>query len=164
MNQKLGLSFKDVMSLVSTGVSVLTFLESSLVFGCTISSLVSVNIQEDNPEVLFVLKKDSFFGNKIRSSLFFTINVLSADQGDLSKIYSTDRDQDIASESNWYIDKGFAVIRGCRSIINCQLSKVYDSHAADIFIGSVLSYSGDAEKSALLYDARSYGIFESFNQ
>ncbi len=36
--------------------------------------------------------------------------------------------------------------------------------SVDIFIGSVLSYSGDAEKSALLYDARSYGIFESFNQ
>ena len=164
MNPKSRLSFKDVMSLVSTSVSVLTFLESSVVFGCTISSLVSVNIQEDNPEVLFVLKKDSLFGNKIRSGLFFTINVLSSDQGDLAKLYSTNRDPDIASESNWHMDKEFAVIRGCRSVVNCKLSKVYDSHAADIFIGSVLRYSGDSEKSALLYDARSYGIFESFNQ
>ena len=156
--------FRDVMSLVPTSVSVLTHLENNLIFGCTISSLVSVNISEETPEIVFVLKKDSLFGNKIRTGLFFSINVLSSDQSDLAKIYSTSRDPDIASEANWHVDKRFAVIRGCRSVINCQLSKVYDSHAADIFIGSVLSYSGDAEKSALLYDARSYGIFESFNQ
>ena len=156
--------FRDVMSLVPTSVSVLTYLEDNLIFGCTISSLVSVNISEETPEIVFVLKKDSLFGNKIRSGLFFTINVLSSDQGDLAKVYSTSRDPDIASELNWHADKRFAVIRGCRSVVNCQLSKVYDSHAADIFVGSVLSYSGDAEKSALLYNARSYGIFDSFNQ
>ena len=156
--------FRDVMSLVPTSVCVLSYLENNLIFGCTISSLVSVNISEETPEIVFVLKKDSLFGNKIRTGLFFTINVLSSDQSDLAKIYSTSRDPDIASEANWHMDKRFAVIRGCRSVINCKLSKVYDSHAADIFIGSVLRYSGDAEKSALLYDARSYGIFESFNQ
>ncbi len=156
--------FRDVMSLVPTSVSVLTHLENNLIFGCTISSLVSVNISEENPEIVFVLKKDSLFGNKIRAGIYFTINVLSSDQSDLAKIYSTGRDPDIASEANWHVDKRFAVIRSCRSVINCQLSKVYDSHSADIFIGSVLNYSGDAEKSALLYDARSYGIFESFNQ
>ena len=156
--------FRDVMSLVPTSVSVLTYLESNLIFGCTISSLVSVNISEETPEIVFVLKKDSLFGNKIRTGLYFTINVLSSDQGNLAKKYSTVREPEVVSKSNWQMDKGFAAIRGCRSVINCQISKVYDSHAADIFIGSVLSYSGDAEKSALLYDARSYGIFESFNQ
>ena len=156
--------FRDVMSLVPTSVSVLSYLENNLIFGCTISSLVSVSISEESPEIVFVLKKDSLFGNKIRSGLFFTINVLSSDQGDLAKKYSTSRDPVIASEPNWQIDKQFVALIGSRSLINCQLSKVYDSHAADIFIGSVLSYSGDAEKSALLYDARSYGIFESFNQ
>lgn len=156
--------FRDVMSLVPTSVSVLTSLEKNLIFGCTISSLVSVNISEESPEIVFVLKKNSLLGNQIVSGLFFTINVLSSDQGDLAKKYSTGRDPEVVSKSNWQMNKRFAVIRGCRSVINCQLSKVYDSHAADIFIGSVLSYSGDAEKSALLYDARSYGIFESFNQ
>lgn len=156
--------FRDVMSLVPTSVSILSYLENNLIFGCTISSLVSVSIIEESPEIVFVLKKDSLFGNKIRSGLFFTINVLSSDQGDLAKKYSTSRDPAIASEPNWQIDKQFVALIGSRSLINCRLSKVYDSHAADIFIGSVLSYSGDAEKSALLYDARSYGIFESFNQ
>ena len=156
--------FRDVMSLVPTSVSVLTYLENDLIFGCTISSLVSVNISEETPEIVFMLKKDSLFGKKIRSGLFFTINVLSSDQSNLATVYSSGRDPDIASESNWQADKGFAVLPGCRSALKCRLSKVYDSHAADIFIGSVLSYSGDAEKSALLYDARSYGIFESFNQ
>ena len=156
--------FRDVMSLVPTSVCVLSYLENNLIFGCTISSLVSVNISEESPEIVFVLKKDSLFGNKIRSGLFFTINVLSSDQGGLAKTYSTGREPVIASEPNWQIDKQFVALIGSRSLINCQLSKVYDSHAADIFIGSVLSYSGDTEKSALLYDARSYGIFESFNQ
>jgi flavin reductase (DIM6/NTAB) family NADH-FMN oxidoreductase RutF len=80
--------FRDVMSLVPTSVCVLSYLENNLIFGCTISSLVSVNISEESPEIVFVLKKDSLFGNKIRSGLYFTINVLSSDQGNLAKKYS----------------------------------------------------------------------------
>ena len=71
------LNFRDIMSLVPTSVSVISCREESSIYGCTISSLVSVNVQEENPEIIFVLKKQSLMGEKIRANNFFTINVLS---------------------------------------------------------------------------------------
>ena len=52
------LSFRDIMSLVPTSVSILSCIQNSLIYGCTISSLVSVNIDEKSPEIIFVLKKN----------------------------------------------------------------------------------------------------------
>jgi hypothetical protein len=56
------------MSLVSTSVSVISCREKSLIYGCTISSLVSVDVQEESPEIVFVLQKQSLVGQKIRAN------------------------------------------------------------------------------------------------
>jgi flavin reductase (DIM6/NTAB) family NADH-FMN oxidoreductase RutF len=149
------------MSLVPTSVSILSYIETDLVFGCTISSLVSVNIDEKNPEIVFVLKKESLIGEKIRAGTFFTINVLSINQDVLAKKYSTSRDPEMKSEKTWKINNNFAEINNPRVILNCKLVQIYSSHAADIFVGAVLKYSGDTSLSALIYDARTYGKFES---
>jgi flavin reductase (DIM6/NTAB) family NADH-FMN oxidoreductase RutF len=149
------------MSLVPTSVSVLTCLDGNLIFGCTISSLVSVNINENDPEIIFVLKKSSNMGQKISSKKFFTINVLSSKQSQLAAKYSNNRDPDDSSVGPWKIEGQFAEILDSRSVIHCRLSKVYDSHEADIFVGSVLKYYGNAEKPALVYDSRKYGQFKN---
>ena len=70
------LSFRDIMSLVPTSVSILSCIQNSLIYGCTISSLVSVNIDEKSPEIIFVLKNESLIGKNIRLGNLFTINVL----------------------------------------------------------------------------------------
>ncbi|NDE11366.1 MAG: flavin reductase [Chitinophagia bacterium] len=112
------------MSLVPTSVSVLSCLENDLVFGCTISSLVSVNIDETNPEIVFVLKKNSLVGKKIRSGNFFTINVLSINQEILAKKYSNSRDPDLISEVTWRIQDNFVELRDSRLTLNCKPSRL----------------------------------------
>jgi len=72
------LSFRDIMSLVPTSVSILSCIQNSLIYGCTISSLVSVNIDEKSPEIIFVLKNESLIGKNIRLGNLFTINVLAS--------------------------------------------------------------------------------------
>ena len=79
------------MSLVPTSVSVISCLDEGLIYGCTISSLVSVDVQEENSEIVFVLKKQSLVGEKIKINNTFTINVLTADQVDQAKKYSAER-------------------------------------------------------------------------
>ena len=149
------------MSLVPTSVSVLSCLENDLVFGCTISSLVSVNIDEKNPEIVFVLKKESLIGEKIRAGDFFTINVLSLDQDILAKKYSTPRDPELKSEKTWKVNNNFVELNDARVSLNCKLVHIYSSHASNIFVGAVLKYSGNAYQSALIYSARAYGKFKS---
>ena len=97
--KKQKLSFRDIMSLVPTSVSILSCIQNNLIYGCTISSLVSVNINEKSPEIIFVLKKESLIGNSIKLKNFFTISVLTSNQIGLAKRYSKERSRFIVGEN-----------------------------------------------------------------
>ena len=149
------------MSLVPTSVSVISCREESLIYGCTISSLVSVDVQEEKPAIVFVLKKQSLVGEKIKAFDFFTINVLSARQDEIAQKYSRDRSPVNISDHSWIVEGDFAEIPECRITMYCKLLKIYDNHAADIFVGQVIKYSGNQSQASLIYDARRYGRFQS---
>ena len=153
--------FKDVMSLVPTSVSVLSCIEGGFVYGCTISSLISVDVRQENPEIVFVLKKQSLVGDKISTNYFFSINVLSENQDSLAKKYSTNRLPEETLDSDWKINNNFAELSNCRAILNCKLLKIYDTHAADIHVGTVMNYSGVRNQLPLIYDSRRYGKYQS---
>ena len=157
------LNFRDIMSLVPTSVSILSCIQNNLIYGCTISSLVSVNVNEKSPEIIFVLKNESLIGKNIRLGNLFTINVLASSQISLAKKYSQEREPDLLSDQTWNISNGFPKIQGARVYLECKLTKVYDSRAANIFVGSVNKYFGDLNQSALIYDARDYGRFNPLN-
>ena len=155
------MSFKDAMSLIPSSVSVVSCFEGGLIYGCTISSLVSIDVREDNPEIIFVLKKQSLVGEKIKTSKLFTINILSARQIEIAQKYSAARSPDNFSDSNWTIKGNFAEILKCKIIMNCKLIQIYDSHAANIFVGKVIKHSIDQSQLTLIYNARRYGKFQS---
>ena len=157
------LNFRDIMSLVPTSVSILSCIQNNLIYGCTISSLVSVNVDEKSPEIIFVLKNESLIGKNIRLGNLFTINVLASSQINLAKKYSQEREPDLLSDQTWNISDGFPKIQGARVYLECELAKVYESHAANIFVGSINKYFGDLDQSALIYDARDYGRFNPLN-
>lgn len=155
------MSFKDTMSLITSSVSVVSCFEEGLIYGCTISSLVSVDVQEDNPEIIFVLKKQSLVGEKIKTNKFFTMNVLSASQDEIAQKYSAARLPENISDSNWIIEGNFAEISKCKIIMNCKLTQIYDNHAANIFVAKVIKHSIDQSQLTLIYNARKYGRFQS---
>ena len=155
------MSFKDTMSLITSSVSVVSCFEEGLIYGCTISSLVSVDVQEDNPEIIFVLKKQSLVGEKIKTNKFFTMNVLSASQDEIAQKYSAARLPENISDSNWIIEGNFAEILKCKIIMNCKLIQIYDNHAANIFVAKVIKHSIDQSQLTLIYNARKYGRFQS---
>ena len=155
------MSFKDIMSLIPSSVSVVSCLEEGIIYGCTISSLVSVDVNDENPEIIFVLRKQSAVGDKIKATKFFTINVLSANQDEIAQKYSSERLPESISNSSWIIQSKFAEIPKCRVTMYCRLLKIYDNHSADILVGQVIKYSGNQSQQALIYDARMYGRFQS---
>lgn len=150
------------MSLVPTSVSVLSCIEGSFVYGCTISSLVSVDVRQENPEIVFVLKKQSLVGEKIKNNYLFSINILSENQDSLAKKYSANRLPEGTLDSDWKINNNnFAELSNCRAILNCKLLKIYDTHAADIHVGTVMNYSGVRNQLPLIYDSRRYVKYQS---
>ena len=153
------MNFKDLMSLIPTSVSVLSCIVSKDIYGCTISSVVSVNIDESKPEILFVLKKDSKIAQLISDYKFFTINLLADSQVDMAKKYSSFRIPDSVTDSSWRVEDNFADLKESRLNIRCAFLNKYDSHASDNFIGTVISYSETSSSKALIYNHRIYGNF-----
>ena len=155
------LNFRDIMSLVPTSVSVVSCVSNKRIYSCTISSLVSVNIEEDNPEIVFVLKKNSYIGKLISKESFFTVSVLSIDQPSFARKYGSNREPDLISDNNWGVSNQFSHLNGARIFLDCKLVKIYDSHQADIYVGSVAEYAASKNQKSLIYDERTYGKFES---
>ena len=114
-------------------------------------------------EIQRIYDVPSLIGKNIRLGNLFTINVLASSQISLAKKYSKEREPDLLSDETWNISDGFPKIQGARVYLECELAKVYESHAANIFVGSINKYFGDLNQSALIYDARDYGRFNPLN-
>jgi flavin reductase (DIM6/NTAB) family NADH-FMN oxidoreductase RutF len=154
------LNFKDVMSLVPSSVSILACIGDGKIYGCTISSFVSVNVSKHSAEVIFVLKKGSLLGSKIIDDGVFTINVLNSNQELLARKYSSKRDPEELPNENWSIASSkFPRLSNSRASFNCEYKQVYKDHEADIFVSRVSDFSGNRDLSALVYDSRKYGMF-----
>jgi flavin reductase (DIM6/NTAB) family NADH-FMN oxidoreductase RutF len=154
------MKFRDVMSLVSTNVSVLSCIKNQLIYGCTISSLVSVNISDKFSEILFVLKKESIMGSLIENNTYFSINLLNSSQKQIAEKFANSRTPDNLEDSTWNLaGNKFAELRNARAVMNCVFVRRYIDHGADIFVGNVQSYIGSNKIDGLLYDSRRYGSF-----
>ena len=158
--------FRNAMSLIPTSVSIVALISNSKVTACTISSLVSVSIDPQNPEILFVLKKESHTGSLIKKDKFFTINILAKNQQSFALEFSKQRDLDQEFDSNkWSLgSSNFVELNGSRVIMDCQINQVYENHLADIYVAKVLNYKFDSTVPALIYDERKYGSFHPDSQ
>ena len=155
------MEFRNAMSLIPTSVSIVALINDSKITGCTISSLVSVSIDPLNPEVLFVLKKESHSGTLIAKNRFFTLNVLADNQQNFALEFSKQRDLDQDLDSNvWKLSsENFVELNGSRVVMECELNQVYEDHLADIYVAKVLNYKFDSTIPPLIYDERKYGSF-----
>jgi flavin reductase (DIM6/NTAB) family NADH-FMN oxidoreductase RutF len=160
------MSFRDAMSLLPTSVSVVALIKNSKITACTISSLVSVSIDPVNPEVLFVLKKESHTGSLIAKNRLFTINVLTENQQDFASEFSKLRDLEQELDSKiWKLSsKKFVELNGSRVVMDCEINQIYEKNLTNIYVAKVLDYKFDSTKSALIYDERKYGSFHPNSQ
>lgn len=117
-------NFKDSMSMIPASVSVIGVIKESQIFGCTISSLVSLNVVK--PELLFVLRNSSTLLNTIDHAGFFSINVLSDRQKDLAEYYSSAREiESISTTKNPWKEnsRGLIVLANSKVSFVCRLKR-----------------------------------------
>jgi len=151
------LSFKDVMSAVPTSVSLISCIEDDKIYGCTISSLVSLDISDTSSKIAFMLKKDSLVGKTIITNKNFSINVLNAEQELLARYYSNVRSPDTIGENKWDIlNNKFAHIKNARIVLDCELHDIFDEYPANIYIARVVDSSVNKALLPLIYESRNF--------
>ena len=162
------LDFKEVMSQIPTCVSVIGIydsIENKRPFGCTISSLISTSVIQGNEELLFVLKRDSEVGTRIKLNQEFSINVLSQNQQEISQFYahSANRLEPFSSSEQeiWVLDEKSPFLAESLSSFKCQLEKTIVRDFSEIYFAKVVKFSSKSKSFPLIYQNRSYGSFDT---
>jgi len=143
------------MSMVPTCVGIVTVSAGEYeILGCTISSLVSLNVDQ-NFEVMFVLKANSKTGSSIKSHKFHNINIMNEHSEQTARDFADITKNDISkwidfkSNTNYEISNSFIQLK-------CEISKSFISGGSEIFISKVLNFIIHDQQSPIIYHNRKF--------
>lgn len=148
--------YRNALGKFGTGVAVVsTKTTTNLPVGVTINSFNSVSL--DPPIVLWSLNKQSPSLQAFDDTGKFVIHILSKDQVDLSKRFSSRVEEKFANVQYEIGQLGVPLITGCSATFECTtwLRQEVGDHV--LFLGLVENYHS-TEKEALLYYKGGYAI------
>ena len=143
-------SFKDAMALIPTSVFVVGVRTETLVTACTISSLVSVDI--NHKIVSFVLQKNSSTLKAIMSKKVFAISLLSDQQSKVSQHFSSPERNLGQDKFVWDLqNENFPTIPNCAGSFYCNLLETYELENTHIVLAKVETFHVMFEGNPLVY-------------
>jgi flavin reductase (DIM6/NTAB) family NADH-FMN oxidoreductase RutF/DNA-binding MarR family transcriptional regulator len=149
-------AFRRALGNFATGVTVITSQNSQgQKVGVTANSFNSVSL--DPPLVLWSLAKDSHSCNVFESASHFAINILAADQIELSNHFSRRQEEKFATVS-WTAGIGDCpLLPNCAGRFQCESYERIDAGDHWIFLGKVVAFD-DLGRAPLCYHQGSYSI------
>jgi 3-hydroxy-9,10-secoandrosta-1,3,5(10)-triene-9,17-dione monooxygenase reductase component len=154
--------FRDVLGLFGSGVTVVTSLSGGEPVGMTCQSFSSVSL--DPPLVLFCPAKTSRAWPLMQRAGYFCVNILAADQADLSTTMAT-KGHDKFDGVGWRpASTGAPLLDGVVGYVDCTVHQVVEAGDHYVVIGRVkeLGFGQDAERPLLYfrgaYDTTAGGV------
>jgi flavin reductase (DIM6/NTAB) family NADH-FMN oxidoreductase RutF len=143
--------FRTALSRFASGVTVVTVGSDTTLHGMTASSFASVSLEP--PRILVCLDKSSRTRSLLSGS--FAVNILSAEQEEISRSFAHAGDKPFGSLSHELSERGAPLIHGSLAWIECTTSSIVDGGDHDIVIGDVVACSS-VDGSPLVYFEREY--------
>ena len=128
-------TFRDVLGLFCSGVTVVTSVSDGVPVGMTCQSFSSVSLEP--PLVMFSPAKTSRAWPLMRRAGFFCVNILSSDQSEISNGMATKGDEKFAGVPWSTATTGAPVIGGVLGYIDCTVHQVVEAGDHYIVIGAV---------------------------
>ncbi len=128
--------FRDVLGRFCSGVTVVTAVVDGRPVGLTCQAFSSVSLEP--PLVLFCPAKGSRAWPRIRASGSFCVNLLAADQVEVSEAMASRRDDRFAGIA-WVPSEfsGSPRITGVLGYVDCTIEATYDAGDHEVVIGRV---------------------------
>jgi flavin reductase (DIM6/NTAB) family NADH-FMN oxidoreductase RutF len=147
--------FKAAMGNYPTGVTVVTaFNQDGKPMGLTVNSFASVSLEP--LLILWSIDKRVYSYNDFLKVDKFTVNILSADQGDLCTLFSS-KVEDRFSQCDWKESSlNLPVLTNSLAALQCKVFKQIEAGDHTILIGEVLDIQNE-DKDPLLYHRRNIG-------
>ncbi|KAA9021031.1 flavin reductase family protein [Niallia endozanthoxylica] len=144
--------FRTAMGKFATGVTVIaTEVHGEGTHGMTANAFMSVSL--DPKLVVISIGEKAKILNKIKESKTFTVNILSAEQQEVSMIFAGQK-KDVEVEFD-RLD-GKPVIPGAVTQIACEVSAEYVEGDHTLFIGKVTDITIDDEAEPLIFYSGKY--------
>jgi len=147
--------FRRALGQFPTGVGIVTTLDSQgAPVGMTISSFNSVSVTP--PLVLWSIDRSALSADLFRTTEYFAVNILAADQIALSNRFASrgeDKFQDVAWSAG---EHGSPLLPDVAALFECRNWAQYDGGDHWIIVGEVLRYSYEATKPPLVFGQGGY--------
>jgi flavin reductase (DIM6/NTAB) family NADH-FMN oxidoreductase RutF len=145
--------FRDLMSMVSGPVVVVTTSEGEAPAGTTVSAFTSLSLQPRL--VMLALDRDSRLLSRLRRTRRFGVNILDAAQSDLATLFATKRLDKFAGVE-WSHRAGLPYLHGSPGWAECVVESLMPGGDHVIVVGRVddLDYQ---DCTPLIYSGRSFG-------
>lgn len=127
--------FRTAMGHFASGVTVVTTRNGEELGGLTVSAFCSLSL--DPPLVLICIDKGVTSHDAISSAGRFAINILSADQEEISRRFASRAEDKFDGIGTTEGAGGVPLITGCLATIECRLKEELPGGDHTIFIGEV---------------------------
>ncbi|MDH0734022.1 flavin reductase [Pseudomonas sichuanensis] len=149
-------AFRRALGNFATGVTVITAADASgNKVGVTANSFNSVSL--DPPLILWSIDKRSSSHAVFDAAEHFAVNVLAADQIDLSNTFARPSDDRFAGIDYQAGEGGAPLLSDCAARFRCQKFQQLDGGDHWILVGKVLAFD-DLGRSPLLYHQGAYSM------
>jgi flavin reductase (DIM6/NTAB) family NADH-FMN oxidoreductase RutF len=149
-------AFRRALGNFATGVTIVTAATADgQKVGVTANSFNSVSL--DPPLVLWSIDKRSGSYEVFEQAAHFAVNILSADQIDLSNQFARPRDDKFAGVTHELGEGGAPLFPDCAARFQCEKHQQIDGGDHWILIGKVLAFD-DFGRSPLLYHQGAYSM------
>ncbi len=128
--------FRQLLSCFATGVTVATTLDGDeCPCGMTASAVSSVSLEP--PLLLICVNQDAKFHTAMGAATGFALNVLAADQEEVSRVFASEVDDPFAEVDHYRGPDGLPLIPGTVAHILCAPGGTYEAGDHTIFFGLV---------------------------
>jgi len=150
--------FKNVLGCFATGVAIVTTSVNGKIHGLTVNAFTSVSLKP--PLVLICIDTKAESCKLIKKSKFFTVNLLTAKQKNISKKFSDPKTKENRFDDNiWKSNvNGIPVLTNALAFIDCKVESVFLSGDHHIFVGKVIELGLNKNSKPLIYYRGKYSI------
>ena len=145
--------FREVLGHFATGVTVVTSVVDGEPVGMTCQAFASVSLEP--PLVMFCASRSSQSWARIRTSGRFCVNVLNADQEELSRVMAS-RGHRFAGVDWRPAATGAPVVAGVAAYVDCLLEEVHPTGDHDVVIGRVQELGSREDAEPLVFHRGGY--------
>ncbi|MDF2788807.1 MAG: flavin reductase [Neobacillus sp.] len=148
--------FRSAMGKFATGVTVITTEVEGEVHGMTANAFMSVSL--DPKLVVVSIGEKAKILNKIKESQIFTVNILAADQQEVSMIFAGQLKEQ--KEVAFVRLDGKPVLAGAVAQIACEVSAEHVEGDHTLFIGKVTDIHLEDAEPLIFYSGRYRSLTE----